>query len=106
MSSRLNDMRAGAKVIIMQRLSDRDLSGHVIRAGGYDHLRLPTEYEVEAATTTSISFRDPRRGQLRQEVECSRSTGGATGSPKARTCRPSWCDCPMAQSSTADPSIC
>jgi hypothetical protein len=59
MSSRLNDMRAGAKVIIMQRLSDRDLSGHVIRAGGYDHLRLPTEYEVDAATTTSIGFRDP-----------------------------------------------
>jgi hypothetical protein len=45
----------------MQRLSDRDLSGHVIRAGGYDHLRLPTEYEVDAATTTSIGFRDPRR---------------------------------------------
>jgi hypothetical protein len=36
MSSRLNDRRTGAKVIIMQRLSDRDLSGHVIRAGGYD----------------------------------------------------------------------
>jgi hypothetical protein len=61
MSSRLHDMRTGAKVIIMQRLSERDLSGHVLRAGGYEHLRLPTEYEADSATTTSIGFRDPRQ---------------------------------------------
>lgn len=60
MSSRLNDMKTGAKVIIMQRLSDRDLSGHVIRKGGYEHLRLPTEFETGSRTMTSIGFRDPR----------------------------------------------
>ena len=44
MSTRLNDPKKGRKVIVMQRLHERDLSGHVLAAGGYVHLRLPTEY--------------------------------------------------------------
>jgi len=88
MSSRLNDMRVGAKVIIMQRLSDRDLSGHVLRAGGYEHLRLPTEYEPGQANKSSIGFRDPRTqpGELlfkelfpRQVVEQAKKDLGSAG---------------------------
>lgn len=61
MSSRLNDMATGAKIIIMQRLSESDLAQHVIEQGGYDHLNLMTEFEPERRTTTSIGWSDPRK---------------------------------------------
>jgi predicted phage terminase large subunit-like protein len=54
MSSRLNDPSTGAIVIIMQRLSERDLAAHVLARAGYEHLSLPTEFEPERQTTTSI----------------------------------------------------
>lgn len=69
MSSRLNDQRVGARVIIMQRLHEEDLAGHVIRKEGYEHLCLPTEFEPERLTgsgrdhipaATRIGWRDPR----------------------------------------------
>ncbi len=65
-SSRFNDMSTGSKVIIMQRLSDRDLSAHVLRQGGYVHLNLPTEFEPENKCITKIGWEDPRkeRGEL------------------------------------------
>lgn len=44
MSTRLNDPKTGAMVIIMQRLHERDLSGHVLEQGGYVHLCLPMEH--------------------------------------------------------------
>src|SRR5258707_13408632 len=43
MSSRLNDQATGARVIIMQRLHEDDLTGHVLRTGGWEHLCLPSE---------------------------------------------------------------
>lgn len=60
MSNRFNDMDKGVKVIIMQRLSERDLSGHVLARGGYTHLCLPMEFERARCCVTSIGFRDPR----------------------------------------------
>lgn len=61
MSSRLNDMRVGARVGIMQRLHENDPSGHLIRRGGYDHLCLPTEFDPERRCKTSIGWEDPRK---------------------------------------------
>ena len=55
MSTRLNDMRTGAKVVIMQRLHERDLSGHILAQGGYEHLCLPAEYEPDRHCVTSVS---------------------------------------------------
>ena len=60
MSSRFNDSAKGARVIIMQRLSERDLSGHVIAQGGYEHLCLPSEFEPERRCVTSTGWTDPR----------------------------------------------
>ena len=54
MSSRLNDMRTGAKVIIMQRLHEQDLSGHVLGKGVYEHLCLPSEFEPDRRSVTFI----------------------------------------------------
>lgn len=46
LSTRANDPRAARRVIIMQRLHENDLSGHLLekREAGYVHLCLPTEY--------------------------------------------------------------
>lgn len=59
MSTRLNDPHTGAKVIVMQRVHERDLTGHVLERSDYEHLCLPAEYE---ATTyvTGIGWADPR----------------------------------------------
>lgn len=45
MSSRVTSAEFTTRTIIMQRLHDRDLSGHVLRRGGYEHLNLPMRYE-------------------------------------------------------------
>lgn len=59
MSTRLNDPKTGVKIIIMQRLHDNDLSGHVLKQGGYEHLCLPAEFET-AKPATSIGWTDWR----------------------------------------------
>lgn len=63
MPSRLNDLRVGAKVIIMQRLHQEDLSGHVLGLGGYEHLCLPTEFDPKRHARTSIGWKDPRTAE-------------------------------------------
>lgn len=60
MSSRLNNPRTGGKVIVMQRVHQNDLSGHVLEQGGYIHLNLPAEFEVKKRCVTAIGWSDPR----------------------------------------------
>lgn len=66
MYNRLNDLSTGARAIIMQRLADRDLAGHVLREGGYEHLCIPMEYDPNRSRATSIGWNDPRseKGEL------------------------------------------
>jgi len=45
MTTRLNDLETGTIVGVMQRIHDRDLVGHLLEQGGYEHLCLPAEYE-------------------------------------------------------------
>lgn len=58
--SRLNDPDNGIMVIVGQRLHEKDLSGHVLSLGGWEHLNLPTEFEPERRCFTSIGWSDPR----------------------------------------------
>jgi predicted phage terminase large subunit-like protein len=63
MRSRLNDPREGAFVVIMQRLHENDLTGHLLASDtGWDHLCLPARYEADHPTPvrSSIGFADPR----------------------------------------------
>ncbi|NQU44870.1 phage terminase large subunit [bacterium] len=60
MSTRLNDPRRGAYVVIMQRVHERDLAGHILEMGGWEHLCLPAEYEPQRSCITSIGWNDPR----------------------------------------------
>lgn len=39
--SRLNDKKHGPIVVVMQRLHEDDLAGHLIEQGGWEHLELP-----------------------------------------------------------------
>jgi len=59
MSTRVNDPRTAAKVVVMQRCHQQDLSGHLLAQGGWEHLCLPAEYEGPTRAT-SIGFVDPR----------------------------------------------
>ena len=62
MSTRVNDPRTAAKVVVMQRCHQRDLSGHLLEQGGWEHLRLPAEHE-KPGCSTSIGWSDPRTEQ-------------------------------------------
>lgn len=52
MGNRLLDMRTGRHLIIMQRLHEQDLTGHVLEQGGYEHLMLPSEFEERERVIT------------------------------------------------------
>lgn len=59
--TRINDPLTSAIVVIMQRLHERDASGHIISAElGYEHLMLPMFYEKERHCKTCIGFEDWR----------------------------------------------
>lgn len=66
MSSRGNDSTTVCKVITMQRVHDKDLSGHCLDKGGYHHLCIPFEYETSRKklfTTTNLNIKDPRESE-------------------------------------------
>lgn len=47
-ASRLKDPSSGRLVVMMQRLHADDLSGHLLRKGGFEHLCLPSEFDPKA----------------------------------------------------------
>lgn len=66
----------GRRLLVMQRISDHDLAGHVLESGEWEHLCLPMEYQAKPPPMldgqtvplnipceTSIGFRDPREKQ-------------------------------------------
>jgi phage terminase large subunit-like protein len=61
-STRLNDIDAGAFVIIQQRLAENDLTGHVLEQaiGDWQLVMLPMHYDPDRVFTSSIGWRDPR----------------------------------------------
>lgn len=59
MSTRLNDPKRGAHIVVMQRVHDQDLSGSILERGGYEHLCLPCRYEGQK-THWRIGWQDPR----------------------------------------------
>lgn len=50
-TSRLDNKKTGAIVIVMQRLHQEDLTGHCLKQGGWEHLCLPAEWEEEDGIT-------------------------------------------------------
>jgi len=52
LSSRLNDKSRGAIILVMQRLHEEDLAGHLLEAGGWKHLSLPAIAETDERIAT------------------------------------------------------
>lgn len=52
LSTRLNNPDEGVVVVIMQRLHGDDLAGRLLERGGFEHLRLPAEYDGKRLRTT------------------------------------------------------
>lgn len=75
LSSRLNDMENGAKVVIMQRVNEEDVSGEIIsKMDGWCHLLIPMEYVWQADDdgqpfSTDIGWVDPRWKPTPQECD-------------------------------------
>lgn len=67
MQTRLNDPRTGAFIIIMQRVHENDLTGHILanEFEDWDHLCLPARYEIGHPTPSysSLNFSDPRTNE-------------------------------------------
>jgi predicted phage terminase large subunit-like protein len=45
LATRFNDPKTGTEVVVMQRIHEHDLSGHLLERGGWTHLCLPARYE-------------------------------------------------------------
>lgn len=66
LSTRLNNPRTGAMILVMQRLHEEDLTGHILSSdAGSDwvHLMLPMRYEADRAAVlypNAIGWSDPR----------------------------------------------
>jgi len=65
MSTRLNDQKTGAFIIIQQRLAEDDLTGYIQEKESDDwcQLILPMHYERERSFITSIGWEDPRQNE-------------------------------------------
>jgi predicted phage terminase large subunit-like protein len=59
--TRLNNKKTGAIVVVMQRLHEQDLSGHIIEQGGYEHLKLPAESEKRIIVHYPVTGREKVR---------------------------------------------
>ena len=75
LSSRLNDMVNGAKIVIMQRVNEEDVSGEIIaNMDDWCHLLIPMEYVWQAdedgqPIPTAIGWTDPRWRPKMQDCE-------------------------------------
>jgi predicted phage terminase large subunit-like protein len=64
MSTRINDPKKRRRIVVMQRVHEHDLAGHLLDQGGWHHLNLPAEYEGGKCIVTGCVFhwdKDPRK---------------------------------------------
>ena len=72
MSSRFNVKEKAVEILIMQRLHENDLTGHLLRKGGWEHLVLPAEFETSRRSRTKVfdmSTGKPWEDQRKEEGE-------------------------------------
>jgi predicted phage terminase large subunit-like protein len=54
----------GAMIVIAQRTHEDDVTGHLLREGGWSHLCIAEEHEIPAQVeVTSVGWRDPRKAE-------------------------------------------
>lgn len=72
-STRLNDPKRDAMVVVMQRLHEKDVSGHILEdIGGWEHICIPAEWDGKIRRTVLGQY-DPRR--VKGELICEERFG-------------------------------
>lgn len=66
-STRLNNKKHGAIVLVMQRLHAEDLSAHLINKGGWEHLCLPAVFESVASYSYKAEIKNVQEGDFLHE---------------------------------------
>lgn len=61
MWNRTTDENTAVRVIVMQRLHQRDLAGHLLERGGWEQICLPEEYEPGRSKMAVPGLKDPRK---------------------------------------------
>lgn len=62
LKNRLTDPRTNTEIVIMQRLHEEDLTGHILETDDeFVHLNLPAEYDSGRHCVTVIDWEDPRK---------------------------------------------
>lgn len=59
-STRLNNPKNSVIILVMQRLHNDDLTGHVLKLGDWEHVRFPMRYERQFPCKTSLGLIDKR----------------------------------------------
>lgn len=61
-STRLNDPKQSAFIVIQQRLAQNDLTGDILEknVGDWTHVMIPMHYDSERSFVTNIGWKDPR----------------------------------------------
>lgn len=63
-STRLNDKKSGCIIVIMQRLHENDLTGHLLAKGGWEHLCLPMVAEKDELLKCGYYEKERKVGDL------------------------------------------
>lgn len=67
-STRLNNPKTDAMIVVMQRLHEKDISGHILDdISGWEHICIPAEFDGERRKT-SLGYYDPRK--VKNELIC------------------------------------
>ncbi len=87
-STRANQPKTAKWIVIQQRTHQQDITGFCLQLGGWEHLKIPMEYNPDAVKTSCMNWVDPRKkkGELLQperigfkEVEHLKKTLGPYG---------------------------
>lgn len=62
-TTRLDNKKTGRMIVVMQRLHEGDLTGHLLAKGGWEHLSLP----AEASTRIVVTFPRSKRELVREK---------------------------------------
>lgn len=75
---RANNFMTNAEIIVMQRLAEDDLSGHILESGGSDlvHLMLPMQADPDRRCVTVLGWSDPRLSDEDGDELPARTRGG------------------------------
>lgn len=63
-TTRLNDKKNGVIVIVMQRLHQEDLTGHLLKKTGWDHLCIPAEAESNRTISIGNFKKEIKEGEI------------------------------------------